>query len=268
MADRDLIASWRREEATPFSGWDFGHIDGRMVDEGSPWSYRALAREALRAVGSAVDLGTGGGERIGSLADAFPRLMVATEGYAPSVTIAAKRLIPLGADVVAYGPDPARPRPSALQDDAPPLPFQDGSFDLILDRHEAYDANEVARVLAPGGIFLTQQVDGRSYADLVGRFGSSPQFPGITLANLVGELERAGLSIDDARSWWGSLEFRDVGALVYYLKAAPWMVPGFSVDRFEAVLLQLQRDLEIAGSLRFGAGRLLIKAHKPLRPPS
>ena len=40
-------------------------------------------------------------------------------------------------------------------------------------------------------------------------------------------LRAAGLAIVDVQDWQGSLRFLDVGALVYYLKAVPWLVPGF-----------------------------------------
>ena len=43
-------------------------------------------------------------------------------------------------------------------------------FDLVLDRHSSYWADEVARILEPGGRFLTQQVggnrDGRTWEEL------------------------------------------------------------------------------------------------------
>ena len=48
------------------------------------------------------------------------------------------------------------------------LPFRDGAFHLVVNRHEAFVAGEVARVLAPGGIFLTQQVDNANLDDLCG----------------------------------------------------------------------------------------------------
>ncbi len=37
------------------------------------------------------------------------------------------------------------------------VPFRDACFDLVINRHEAFEAEEVARVLAAGGRFLTQQ---------------------------------------------------------------------------------------------------------------
>lgn len=262
MSNRALVESWRSEEATPFTGWDFAHIASRYREEAPPWSYDALAREALRGVRSALDLGTGGGEALASLGESFPPVMVAAEAYPPNVEVAARRLTPLGARVVAYDVGVNRPTSSVVQDRAATLPFRDEAFDLVLDRHEAYDAAEVARVLSPEGVFLTQQSDGRSHTDLLQPFGVSPQWPGVTLENLVPELVEAGFVVEDARSWWGTIAFSDVGALVYYLKAIPWLVPGFSASRFESVLLELQRELERDGELRFGEGRFIIRARK------
>lgn len=252
--ERDaLLESWLREEAEPFRGWDFSHLRGRWQEEHPQWSYTDLARAALRGARSAVDLGTGGGERLSQLADAFPPRMFATEAYPPNVAIARDRLAPLGVMVVQY-------RSEDLI--GGPLPFANGSLDVVLDRHESYDAREVARVLAPGGRFLTQQVDGESLADLLARFGSQPPVPEVKLARFVTDAERAGLCVERAERWWGESAFRDVGALVHYLKALPWEVPDFSVAKYEPVLRDLQMQLDREGALRFRAGRFLIAARK------
>jgi SAM-dependent methyltransferase len=253
MDEAVLIAAWSKEEAQPFSGWDFGHLRRRFSEETPPWSYEDLAREVLRGARAAVDLGTGGGEVLARLADTFPSRMVATEAYPPNWAVARDRLAPTGACVVAYAAD----------ETSSVLPFRDAAFDAVLDRHEAYDAREVARVLAPGGVFLTQQVNGRSHADLLGWFGTEPHWPDVTVDRLAADLVRMGLDIELARSWWGTISFFDVGALVYYLKAIPWEVPDFSVDRFRPELLGLQRRLDQTGSLRFDEGRFVIKARKP-----
>lgn len=263
MSDASLLAAWRREEAAPFKGWDFGHIAGRYREESLPWSYEELAHGLMRGARSALDLGTGGGEVLASLHDALPPLTVATEAYLPNAAVADGTLRRLGVRVVAYGTDPAAPPCSAVQDSAPPLPFRADSFEVALARHEAYDAREVARVVAPGGTFLTQQVYGGSYADLLARFGVLPKWPAVTEADLAQELIGAGLRLDWGDSWWGTIAFADVGALVYYLKAIPWLVPDFSVDRFEPILVQLQRELERDGALRFREGRFVIRATKP-----
>ena len=36
------------------------------------------------------------------------------------------------------------------------LPFEDGRFETVIDRHEELVAGEVYRVLRPGGRFITQ----------------------------------------------------------------------------------------------------------------
>ncbi len=57
----------------------------------------------------------------------------------------------------------------------------------MLDRHEAYVAAEVLRVMRPGGRFLTQQVDGRNFPETQAIFGGQCNYPDITLAR--GQLE-------------------------------------------------------------------------------
>lgn len=255
MSD-ELLESWLREEVQPFSGWDFSHVEGRWVEEDAPWSYTEIARAALRGVRSAVDLGTGGGERLARLADAFPRRMFATEAYPPNFALARDRLSPLGVQVVAY-----------LSEDlvGGALPFVAGSMGVVLARHEGYDPREVARVLTPGGVFITQQVHGRSLADLREFFGVRTALD-VTLERSANDLRASGLIVERAEEWWGTSVFRDVGALVYALKALPWEVPGFSVGRHEAVLRSLHACLERDGELRFRAGRFLIAARKATSP--
>ena len=51
------------------------------------------------------------------------------------------------------------------------MPFEDSRFDVVLNRHELDDPAEVFRVLRPGGVFLTQQVDGRDSEETHALFG-------------------------------------------------------------------------------------------------
>ncbi len=250
-ARADLIATWLAEEAAPFAGWDFGYLDGRMIDARLPWDYLALAADRLDHAAAVLDLDTGGGEKLLALADHWPATVAATESYPPNAALARARLIPRGATLVEM----------ALSDDAR-LPFADGAFDLVLNRHASFPAAEVARVLRPGGVFLTQQVHGRSLEDLQARFGASPPWPHATPAYYAPKLTAAGLQIILRQENWGKMRFKDVGALVYFLKAVPWEVPGFSVARHVDVLLSLQAELEQAGELVFDEGRYLLEARK------
>jgi SAM-dependent methyltransferase len=253
MADAS-VESWLREETAPFVGWDFSHIYDRWTEEHPPWSYEDLARAALSGARSAVDLGTGGGERLSKLVDAFPDRMFATEAYPPNLELARARLGPLGVTMVRY---------ESADVVGGPLPFADGSLDAVLDRHESYDAREVARVLGPGGRFLTQQVDGRDKPDLLKWFGLTPGFPEVALQPFVAAVEAAGLVVERAEEWWGDSVFTDVGALVYYIKATR-TVPDFSVGRYESVLRALEAELRVNGALRFRCARFLLLARKPI----
>ena len=246
-----LVEIWKGEEEQPFSGWDFSYLDGRMLEEQAPWSYSSRAAELLRRCSSVIDLGTGGGERFLNLQEFWPEEVVATEEYAPHLKLAASRLVPLGARV-------ADVRLTACD----PVPFPDSEFDLVLNRHSAFNPDEVARILTTGGTFLTQQVHGLWVCDLLEAFDVKPPWPGSTLETVVAQLRTTGLTILIAEEWSGKLAFADVGAVVYYLKAVPWLVPGFSVETHMEHLLSLQHRLDGGDELTFTARKFLIEAQK------
>ena len=253
MSSTALIESWKQEEQYPFTGWDFSHLDGRMLEDHAPWSYTSRAAELMRRSTAVIDLGTGGGERLLKLQEHWPAKMVATEQYPPNLLLSTRRLAPLGVQVV-----------EVRLTDIDPMPFADGEFDLVLNRHAGFNPHAVARILAPGGIFLTQQVHGLWAQDLLAVFGARPQWPDAALAKYVPLLQAAGLEITDTRDWSGRLGFTDVGAIVYYLKAVPWLVPGFSVETHLQPLLSLQLRLERGEPLAFTARKYLLEAHKPI----
>jgi SAM-dependent methyltransferase len=248
----DLVETWKAEERQPFTGWDFSYLDGRMFEDQAPWSYSTRAAELMRRSASAIDMDTGGGERLLKLRSAWPQRMAATENYPPNFKLACERLSPLGVEVKAV-----------LLKRTEPMPYADGEFELVLNRHSAFNCREVARILTPGGTFLTQQVDGHWAEDLEAVFGARPQWPDATLENSLAWLKAAGLHIADARGWSGHFAFADVGAVVYYLRATPWLVPGFSVATHLEGLLALQSRLERGEGLSFLARKFLIEAIKP-----
>jgi SAM-dependent methyltransferase len=252
MDPNALFQEWLREESQPFTGWDFSHLDGRMMQEEHPWSYLTRAAELMRGSASVVDLDTGGGERFLSLAEHWPAKVVATEEYPPNLALATQRLTPVGAQVI-----------SVRLTDTDPMPFADGEFDLVLNRHAAFNPAEVARILAPGGAFLTQQVHGMWAWDLLAAFGVTPQWSEATPEKYVPLLAAAGLQIVTINEWEGGLRFTDVGAIVYYLKAVPWLVPGFTVATHQRELFALQDRLDAGEPLAFAAKLYMIEAHKP-----
>ncbi len=252
MDNTTLIAAWENEQRQPFVGWDFSYLHGRMASEELPWSYETRAIELMHNAQSALDLDTGGGERLLQLRSHWPARLVATESYQPNVQLATERLTPLGVQVV-----------DAAADERVPLPFGDASFDLILNRHGGLNIAELARVLKPGGTLFTQQVHGQTLHDLLELFGATPQWPDATPEAYIPMLEQAGLVLIEQRQHWGAETFNDVGALVYFLRAIPWLVPGFSLATHSAPLYALHERVAHGDVLRFAAGAYLIEARKP-----
>jgi SAM-dependent methyltransferase len=224
--------------AAPFSGWDFSWLSRRSSTEPLPWSYR---REVARYSGSAgcmLDMGTGGGEvlsrlvrqpgaQAGAQPGAEPARTVAVEAWPPNVPVAAARLRPLGIPVVQNESPPDNVEP-----DGPGgrLPFRDGAFDLVINRHEAFRAAEVSRVLAPGGAFVTQQVDFSSYEGLYRLLGlTAPAQRDSWLPLALRQVAGAGLRVVTAVGGEEIQRFDDVAAVIYYLRVISWAIPGYSL---------------------------------------
>lgn len=246
-----MIDQWKHEEQEPFAGWNFSHLAGRMREDQPPWSYDKRAVERMRHASSLLDMDTGGGERLLELQPHWPRTVVATEHYPPNLLLATERLAPF--DVQVFDVDTT---------ETGSMPFVDGAFDLMLNRHGAFNPREVARILAPEGVFLTKQVHGLWGHDLLAAFGALPPWPNATPKHSVLLLRDAGMDIVDLHDWRGHLRFADVGAIVYYLKALPWLVPYFSVDTHLSHLQALQARLDRGEELIFESRTYLIEAHK------
>ncbi len=187
---RNLLFLTLLESAnTHFSGWDFSFISetGRMKSEPLSWSYGSTAYQLMQRAKAMLDMGTGGGEFL-SMLQPFPPTIYATEGYAPNLPIARKKLEPLGVTVVAVIDDTA-------------LPFQDEQFDFIMNQHESYSASEVNRILSPNGIFLTQQVGGLDCAELNEQFNAplNNEFASWSLETACSELKENGFTILEAK---------------------------------------------------------------------
>jgi len=175
-----------------------------------------------------LDMGTGGGEFLSQLSPR-PPMTVACEAWPPNVPVAAARLRSLGIPVVQDEGAPDNTDQDSTERGR--LPFRDGAFALIANRHEAFLADEVSRVLSPGGLFITQQVDFHSYDDLYRLLGLRvPEQADSWLPLARQQVHDAGLTVETALSGEERHEFRDVSAVVYYLRSVSWAIPQFSMD--------------------------------------
>jgi SAM-dependent methyltransferase len=237
----------------PVDGWDFSWLDGRATEERPSWVYARLMGERLARARVALDVQTGGGEVLATAPRPAP-VTVATEGWPPNLARATARLGPRGVTVVA-----AR--------DSSPLPFAGSAFDLVVSRHPVRTWwDEIARVLAPGGTYLSQEVGPASGYELVEFFLGPPpanrreaRHPDRTRHGA----EAAGLTVVDLRMERLRTEFRDVGAVVYFLRKVIWMVPGFTVAACRSRLRELHDLIEADGPFRAHTTRILVEARKP-----
>lgn len=253
MNIQELRANWLQEEARAhIRGWDFSHIAARYSEEDDlPWDYREIVLKELKDTDELLDMDTGGGEFLRTL-NHPPARTAATEGYPPNVRLCRAELVPLGIDF-------------REMDDCRHMPFGDGRFDIVINRHGSFDIPELRRVLKPGGMFITQQVGEDNDRELVELLlpGTPRPFPGMNLHAQRALFEEAGFEILRAEECFRPIRFYDVGALTWFARIIEWEFPGFSVERCFDRLLAAQRILDANGSIEGRIHRYLIQARKP-----
>lgn len=238
-------------QAAEFTGWDFSLFGDRFTETAPSWSYRDIVSDLMATATDVLDMGTGGGEFLANLLPAAGRVC-ATEGYPPNVQVARARLEPLGVTVAA-----------THTENNEDLPFADGRFDLVMNRHESFDGPELARVMMPGGRFVTQQVGGRYMLELNELLGApSPEYAEWDMATAVAQVSAAGFDVVESAEEFGDCVFTDIGAVVMYLRIVPWQVDDFSVDAYRDRLVGLHERIEREGSLRLRNHRFLVRATK------
>jgi SAM-dependent methyltransferase len=250
--DRSFEELVAEAEGAPIEGWDFSWLDGRATEDRPSWGYAGMVADRARGARRMLDLQSGGGELLAGL-PRIPPLLVAAEGYPPNLAVAGRRLRPRGVQVVA------------AHDDRPSLPFAADTFDLVTSRHPVTVWwEEIARVLRPGGTYLSQQVGPHSVGEL-SAFLLGPPGPGSKRDPAVARsgAEAAGLTVSDLREARLRMEFFVIGAVVYFLRLVVWIVPGFSAATFEPGLRALHREIEDHGPFVAHATRFIIRAAKP-----
>lgn len=247
-----LISAWKaEEEIAHIHGWDFSHIDGRYAEqEDLPWDYRSVIGQHLRPDMRILDIDTGGGEFLLSLKHPYDNT-AATENYPPNVRLCKEKLLPLGIDF----------RPG---DGKEKLPFDNGSFDMVINRHGDFNEEEIYRVLKPGGLFVTQQVGAENDRELVTLLCGQTEmpFPDQYIELTSRKFRESGFTILRGDEYFGPIRFFDVGALVWFARIIQWEFPDFSVDTHMENLLNAQRILEENGSIGGSIHRFLLVAQK------
>lgn len=242
-----LKENWKKEEQYAFKGWDFSHIEKRWEHEQIPWDYKEIVLKYIKSSDELLDMGTGGGEFLLTLNHPY-NLTSVTEAYPPNVELCKNKLSPLGIEV------------EQVFDDSD-IPYETNKFDIVINRHEAFNVDEVSRILKNDGYFITQQVGGRNNNDLSFKLVNDYS-PGINhnLKNNIYLLQKSGFEIMLSDEIFYKTKFYDIGAVVYFAKIIEWEFPNFSVDSCFEKLCRLKKELDQQGYIYGTAHRFIIVA--------
>lgn len=249
ILNEELFYSLIEDVNKGFSGWDFSYINGRMEEFPLSYSYTNEVLKEIKDNIFLLDMGTGGGEYLASFKN-LPANTFATEGYKPNVIIARERLSSLGIEVY-----------EVLDEEN--LPFNDKFFNLIINRHESYSVREIQRILKPEGIFITQQVGGLNDSDINATLEcKQSEFYHWDLKEASKDLEDGGFHILNQIEDITKTRFYDIGAIIYYLKAIPWQIPDFSIEKYYDKLIEIHNKIQKERYIDFICHRFFIKAKK------
>jgi hypothetical protein len=221
--------------------WGAGFLAGRYLPGRPSWTWAQVVRPVLERAGpgaTVLDQGTGDGAELLALAP-LPARTLAQEEWWPTVPAARASLLPAGvALVVARGtddnvvrPDGGRPVDRHPRPAATALPLADSVLDVVLNRHEAFDPVELARVVRAGGTFVTQQVGHDETASVRRLLGLALVRETWDAAEASRQLVAAGWRVVDVQEERPPCRFTDVAAVLAYARTVPWQLPELDLAR-------------------------------------
>ncbi|MDR0644801.1 MAG: class I SAM-dependent methyltransferase, partial [Treponema sp.] len=205
----------------------------RLQEDPLPWDFRLIVKKFLKGKQSLLDM-------FASNADFL--------NYLPSLPpyIALVDKLPPDAPEQVWNVKGERIRVKHSSGDCE-LPFPDASFDLILNRNGKYEIGEVRRVLAPGGVFITQQIGGMNALDLCASLGMLIKITGRSLTQNATAFARAGLRLADCGENLGKQRFYRIDDILYYIRHVPLLTECFNENISKQELAVLEMVLEQQG---------------------
>jgi SAM-dependent methyltransferase len=200
-------------------GWDFSKL--KREKEPLPWDYEDILKKYLKKSDRVLDIGTGGGELCITLAPFFNE-GVGIDHSKERLGTARKKLPPNLKKKVSY-----------LFMDAQRLDFKNETIDVVINRHAPIFADEIARVLKPGGYFISQQVGGENSENIFKTFGWPPSgeywkgfwakkgFKPRNIENADKDFRKLGFQILSRQSAKTRYWFKDIPSLIFWLKSVP-----------------------------------------------
>lgn len=198
-----------------------------------------------------LDIGTGGGEKVLPAAAAV-MLLVGIDQCAEMVEAANRNAAEAGISNARF-----------FRMEAERLEFPDAFFNVISCRQSEFFADEAARVLAPGGIFFTQQVSEHDKLNVKQAFGRElDAAPGTLGKRYVTELQDAGFRDIETFEFHVDEYYKTPADLIFLLKHTP-TIPDFGKsDRDFHILEQFIRDNRTDKGIHTTMERFIIIARK------
>ncbi|MDR0785671.1 MAG: class I SAM-dependent methyltransferase [Treponema sp.] len=224
-------------------------LKNRVQEEPLPWDLRLIVKKFLHGKQSILDMFAGNADFL----NCFPTLP-------PRVAFVDK--LPVDAPEQVWNVKDARVRVKHSNGDCL-LPFPDASFDLILNRNGKYEISEVCRSLAPGGVFITQQIGGMNALDLCAALGMLIKITGRNLVQNTAAFARAGLCLVDCGESMGKQRFYRIDDVLYYIKHIPLLTECFNANISKQELSVLESVMERQGYFDCISHRYFLAVEKP-----
>lgn len=203
------------EKMGSVNGWDFSRLNVRTV--GEQWDFYEEVTKRCRKTDLWLDIGCGGGEKLLPIAESALLLV--------GIDLSQGMIRTAQANALKANEHRAR----FLQMDAGSLEFPAGFFHIVSCRQSEFSAQEAARVLAEGGIFLTQQIGEHDKRNIKQAFQRGQQFgmeDGELKHKYISDLTEAGFSDIQSFEYDAAEYYQTDEDLVFLLKHTP-IIPDF-----------------------------------------
>jgi len=214
-----LLKKYRKiEKESKMIGWDFSLLEGKVIEEKTPWNYLDIIQNHLNNNDILLDMGTADGKKLLLINHPYENTY-ATEGYYPNYQLAIRNLSSLGIDVSYYTHDSN-------------LPYPHEKFDIIINRHESYDIKEIKRILKPNGLFITQQVGSHNNEPMIKILTpwAKRDYESFTLNKELEKLITNNFEILDAKEKLLTIKYLTIDAVIFMAKIIEWEFPNFSAE--------------------------------------
>ncbi|WP_339208647.1 class I SAM-dependent methyltransferase [Paenibacillus sp. FSL K6-3182] len=239
------------DQVGKINGWDFSKV--KSVSEGIAWDFYEEVIQYCKKSDLLLDIGTGGGEALLSIADSA-LLLIGIDLSTGMIETALNNVKQSNKSNIRF-----------LQMDAEKLDFPDHFFNVVSCRHSAFSAKEIAKVLVNDGVFFTQQVSEYDKLNLKEAFGRGQSFgtkKGVLKNQYIAELADAGFTDIQSFEYNATDYFETAEDFIFLLKHTP-IIPNFGQSETDfQILQQFIKNNQTEQGIRTNSERFMITARK------